>query len=71
MSMGWSDDMVELKCSQCHVAVIVEKAFWCTCSKYGYGGHEELMWCSQDCMDTGHPDYYDLDKDAEDSQELS
>ena len=45
-------------CNYCGTTEAIQWLY-CTCHKYNYGGHEDLCWCSEDCMEKDHPDNYD------------
>ncbi len=47
----------EEKCATCDKKMerLYETAVTCSCHKYGYGAHEDLIWCSEDCMWDFHP----------------
>lgn len=52
---GWNQDMIEMQCAHCDKPLLPEKAMGCVCAKYGYPGHEERGWCSEECMEADHP----------------
>ena len=51
---SWNDDFVELRCDSCGNPVVMGKELHCCCDKYGYVGHEEDVYCSDDCLEKAH-----------------
>ena len=43
-------------CAAC-VQSLTTTALSCRCDRDGYAGHEELLYCSEKCLDAPHPDY--------------
>jgi hypothetical protein len=43
-------------CPTCQKPMLRSYAVGCSCHKYGYPGHEDLLWCSTPCMELAHPD---------------
>lgn len=41
-------------CAACLNPLKDGKGFTCRCDKYGYAGHEELLYCSDDCLSASH-----------------
>lgn len=39
----------------------------CNCIDYVYLGHEELLYCSMDCMEEAHPEPLDQDSEEHDA----
>ena len=52
---SWNQDFEEHRCDICAQAIVPGKELRCTCANNGYHGHEEYVWCSDDCMAEAHP----------------
>ena len=53
-------------CSSCLKSLASVKApVFCVCDDYDYSGHEELAWCSVDCMESAHPEAPERDPEEE------
>ena len=43
------------KCAWCGLR-IWEEPFYCRCRDVGDPGHEDMVWCSSNCIDMNHPE---------------
>ena len=52
---AWCEDCwYKAKCAECGKDVKLSVQVYCSCTKYFWSYHEDLVWCSQECLSNAH-----------------